>query len=411
MGRTVDVVVVGGGIAGSTVSLALARQGLGVITLESQKAYRDRVLGEALVPWGVVEARCLGLEEILLGAGGRYCPSVVLRDETTHSEGIGGQAVPLDTFIPGVPGILDVGHPQACEALSRAAADSGAEVVMGVSNVSVMPGTVPEIRYESDGREHAVSCRLVIGADGRHSTVRNQVGISLEESVARTRCAGLLIGELEDWPEDQFGAGSEDDLFYMVVPREEHRVRLFIFWDANDRHRFRGTRNKEEFLASFGTFQFLPWGARIAASRPAGPCVSYRLNDSWCNGLCAEGVVLIGDAAGWNDPIIGQGLAISMRDARLVSEILEGGTDWSPLAFGPYVQERTERLRRLRIVAEWITKLRCTFGPEGTRLRKHWKERSEQDESVLTPYVAHLRGPETLPAAVFEPQYLQGLLS
>ena len=59
------------------------------------------------------------------------------------------------------------------------------------------------------------------------------------------------------------------------------------------------------------------------------------MNDSWCDKICleCEGVILIGDAAGWNDPIIGQGLAISMRDARLVSQILENRSDSSPLTF------------------------------------------------------------------------------
>ena len=82
MSQTADVVVVSGGIAVTAVSFALARQGLGVITLEGQRTYRDRVRGEALVPWGVAEARSLGLEQILLGAGGCYGTHVILYDET-----------------------------------------------------------------------------------------------------------------------------------------------------------------------------------------------------------------------------------------------------------------------------------------------------------------------------------------
>ena len=121
-------------------------------------------------------------------------------------------------------------------------------------------------------------------------------------------------------------------------------------------------------------------------------------------------MVLIGDAAGWNDPIIGQGLSISLRDARLVSEVI-GGDDWSPLAFEPYVGERSERMRRLRIIAALMTELRCTFTPEGARRRKHWAERCAVDPSLLAHVVAYLRGPETVPAEAFEPANIRRILS
>ena len=45
MDRSVDVVVVGGGIAGSALATVLARRGLDVVVLERQTAYRDKVRG------------------------------------------------------------------------------------------------------------------------------------------------------------------------------------------------------------------------------------------------------------------------------------------------------------------------------------------------------------------------------
>jgi menaquinone-9 beta-reductase len=54
-----DVVVVGGGIAGSALAYALASEGLGVTVLEASEQYEDRVRGEAMQPWGVQEARNL----------------------------------------------------------------------------------------------------------------------------------------------------------------------------------------------------------------------------------------------------------------------------------------------------------------------------------------------------------------
>ena len=81
------------------------------------------------------------------------------------------------------------------------------------------------------------------------------------------------------------------------------------------------------------------------------PLFSYLNADSWTDRPFSQGVILIGDAAGWNDPIIGQGLSVTYRDVRIVSEILKAGDDWSTAAFGPYSEERAERMRRLRFAA------------------------------------------------------------
>src|SRR5262245_55246449 len=64
-----DVVVIGGGVAGSTLAGVLARAGLGVLVGEREARFRDRVRGEAIWPWGVDEARRLGLGDVLHRAG------------------------------------------------------------------------------------------------------------------------------------------------------------------------------------------------------------------------------------------------------------------------------------------------------------------------------------------------------
>jgi 2-polyprenyl-6-methoxyphenol hydroxylase-like FAD-dependent oxidoreductase len=74
--QSTDVVIVGGGIAGSALALVLAKGGLGVTVLERQREYRDRVRGEFLANWGVAEADATGNRR--RAAGGRWgvCPVV-----------------------------------------------------------------------------------------------------------------------------------------------------------------------------------------------------------------------------------------------------------------------------------------------------------------------------------------------
>ena len=76
MGEVSDVVIVGGGIAGSALAYALASAGRTVTVLESSVEYEDRVRGEAMMPWGVKEARDLGVEQVLLDAGAHVAPGL-----------------------------------------------------------------------------------------------------------------------------------------------------------------------------------------------------------------------------------------------------------------------------------------------------------------------------------------------
>jgi 2-polyprenyl-6-methoxyphenol hydroxylase-like FAD-dependent oxidoreductase len=121
--------------------------------------------------------------------------------------------------------------------------------------------------------------------------------------------------------------------------------------------------------------------------------------------------VFVGDAAGWSDPIIGQGLSVAMRDARSVADVLTASDDWSPSAFEPYAIERAERMRRLGVVAAFDTALRCTFSPEGRARRVAFNESVMTDPMALGLFVGALGGPEVSPAEVFEQDNIDRLLA
>ncbi len=93
------------------------------------------------------------------------------------------------------------------------------------------------------------------------------------------------------------------------------------------------------------------------------------MGDTWSERPYVQGGVLIGDAAGYSDPIIGQGLTVAVRDARLVGDALLGEPRWGPDIFEPYARERAERMRRLPATAEVMTRLRADFTREGHRRR------------------------------------------
>jgi 2-polyprenyl-6-methoxyphenol hydroxylase-like FAD-dependent oxidoreductase len=401
MGDTYDVVVVGGGIAGSALARTLANADLSVLVLERQERFRDRVRGECMMPWGVVEATRLGVVELLLDAGGGFVNQAVGYDETVTPTEAEQQTFPLGIFAENVSGFLDVGHPQASEALSTAASAAGATVVRGVVGVDVTAGAQPSVRYDLDGVMHEASCRIVIGADGRASSVRKQLGIDLHETEARTMLSGLLVTDLDAWPVEQTTLGTFGDVHYLVFPRPAGVARLYLAHDIADKDRFTGPDRVRHFLDAFRV-DSLPLGEAIAAATPAGPCAGHPGTDTWTDQPFREGAVLVGDAAGWSDPLIGQGLSVALRDARTVADVLLEGDDWSPAAFVPYGEERAERMRRLRIVVSLMTDLRCDFSPAGRARRLAFFSGLLSDASSIGVMLAMMGGPEVAEPEIFD---------
>lgn len=405
-----DVVIVGGGIGGSALAATLAGAGVDVLLLEQSEVYEDRVRGEWIAPWGVAEVRRLGLLETLLGAGGHYLGRHITYDESRTPAEAEAKTLPLGIFLPDVPGPLTIGNPHHCQTLFDEANRRGAATLRGAVVTRVTPGAAPSVTYSLDGTEHTVRCRLIVGADGRTSQVREACGITLHQNRPHHWFAGMLVDQAHDWPDDLQAIGTEDDFAFLAFPQGDGKIRLYGSYALDQRRRFSGPDGQTRFLEAF-RMSCAPVNAAIAAGAPAGPVLSYFNNDAWTDEPFVEGVVLVGDAAGWNDPIIGLGLSITYRDVRTVHDVLTAGTDWSPAAFAPYAAERAERLRRLRFTAAITSTLDAEFGPEARARRRRHFERSEVDPSLGMHAFAVMAGPETLPAEAFTPEHRDRVLN
>lgn len=407
--RAHEVVIVGGGIAGSALATALARKGIGVAVLERDTEPVDRVRGEYMVPWGVAELKRLGLLDCLTTAGGIFVKRSVPYDENMPGNTALPFALDVSSIYPEVPGPLCMGHPAMCAALGRAAEAAGASFIRAVENVEVAAGNPPHVAFSKDGERTEWLPRLVIGADGRNSRVRRQLGLPVLADPPRNLLGGMLVDGVPEWPQDQQVLGTEERTHFLIFPQGDDRLRLYLSFAFADKEPFVGPARQENVLARFASLRCLPYAASIAKARPIGPFNSFSNEDHWVEVPSAPGIVLIGDAAGHNDPIIGQGLSIALRDVRLVSEAILGG-GWDQGSFRPYVEERLERMRRLRILARFVTTLRAEFGEEA-RLRRQRAGRRTRVEKMPSPLPASLIGPERLPAAAFEQATIDALLA
>ena len=399
-----DLAIVGGGIAGSALAAVMARDGYKVLLLERSEAFMDRVRGEWIAPWGVVETRRVGLYDLLRDAGGHHVARHVTYDESRDPKASEAHMLPLGIFAPDVAGPLCLGHPLHCQTLFDAAIAAGADARRNVAITALSLGDTPSLSYAQNGRTVTASARLIVGADGRTSQVRDAAGIALHQDKPHHWFAGLLIEGADDWADDLQAIGTEGDFGFLAFPQGGGRVRVYGGYALGETGRFKGPDGARRFLDAFA-MRSSPDNRYLVAGRPAGPLHSYVNADAWTDEPYGPGIVLIGDAAGWNDPIIGLGLSITYRDVRLVSEILKSTDRWTPESLAPDGVVRRERMRRLRFAAGLTSALDMEFDDAARERRRRHYERVAADPSLGLHGLAVMAGPEAAPAEIFTPEH------
>jgi 2-polyprenyl-6-methoxyphenol hydroxylase-like FAD-dependent oxidoreductase len=180
------------------VAKVLAERGVRVLVFERETAFRDRVRGEQMHPWGVTEARKLGLYELLLetcGSEVRYWSGQLVGfSDVTRRD--------LFETSPQRAGSLNFYHPDMQSVVTAAAEKAGATILRGARVAGLLAETPPGVRVRLDANgEHVYRARLVVGADGRSSMTRQWGGFRVEHDPAGMSIAGLRIDGLAA-PED-----------------------------------------------------------------------------------------------------------------------------------------------------------------------------------------------------------------
>jgi 2-polyprenyl-6-methoxyphenol hydroxylase-like FAD-dependent oxidoreductase len=395
MGKSeTDVVVIGGGIAGSALGATLARRGVRVTVLERTREFPDRVRGEMWTPWGVSNLQTLDLLDTLLDAGAIFTTRWVFYDAAIPTPVAEELAVDLSTLVPGVPGILNIGHPAACNALFGAATAAGATMHRGiVSTEIVSDGPRHTVRWTADDDTAGeVTAGLLVGADGRASAVRKHLGIELHSAPVRQYMTGLLV----EGPEplsmhvDCYGTGR--DVNWYSFPQGPRTSRVYLA--HLDVHRYSGREGTAGFLQDLAQAAS-PDVAMLSCGRAISSLATHPSVDTWTEVPFRPGAVLVGDSAGYNDPIIGQGLSLAMADVRDVSGlVLEEGLDAD---FTPYGTARLDRHAKQRMAAQTMAELMCSFGEEDAGRRLRALPLLGTDETVMALGASMLAGPEVLP--------------
>lgn len=376
-----EAVIVGGGLAGSSLAAALAREGAKVLILEREPVFRDRVRGEGMMPWGVQEARALSLFDVLLEG----CAQQV-RWLTTPEE---NRDVPATT--PSGLGFLDFYHPAMQQCLLDHAVSLGAELRRGAEVVGVTPGERPEVRYRSDGVDRRAEARLVVGADGRNSRVRHWAGLEQHGDPECIVVAGTLYRGMPI-PEDaiQLILNPLIQRLSIVFPVGGGRFRAYVAFRRDAHPMLSGTKHLAEFMrSSIETGASPAW---FDGAESEGPLASFAAPDTWVPHPYCEHVVLIGDAAASSDPVFGCGLSLALRGVRRLVEQLQASTDWNAAGHTYAAGHAQDAIALHDTLALWHS-LFFEVGPEADARRARALPALGEDPTRMPDIIA--LGPET----------------
>ena len=349
MERT-DVVIVGAGGGGAVLGLALAQKGIKNIVLEQAPGPPTGLRGEILQPNGQQILDRLGVLSKLPADATRsvrhfhFCK---VGGERLCTADYGTLPPPYNHAIVTLP---NAAHHAILGSLEKAAPGSlryGA-TFKGLKREG---GRVVGVDIERGGQTAAISARLVVGADGACSKVREALGIPTKLHLYREGYLIAILDSPDGLDEGRYFVGRGEILG--LFPAAGRKVYLFEMIPAGSMERVKAqgieTRIKKWIRIDPSlekTFRTLTdW--KQTAYMPTGRVKT----TTWV----ADGAVLIGDAAHAMNPHASQGRMQAMADAMTLAELipscLEKG-DCSAQALAPYERRRRPQVEMLQRMAD-----------------------------------------------------------
>ncbi len=299
MGHEFDVAVIGAGPAGATVAGGFAKRGQRVLLLEQNPNAAKRFAGEWIHPPGLRVLDRLGLAPIDAATRHSACRGFVVFPDD------GGDAIKLPYPDDAVG--FSCEHGDFVNTLRDRVAEDPRVTYIPHARLNEVDGVT--LRYSIKGKEHVTTATRVVGADGRSSTVRAQLGRDSNATVV-SHMAGIELTDVA-LPHEGFGhvllGGPGPVLLYRIGP---DRLRACLDIPRN----FPGSRRDATYL--FDAFHAVfPEALRPAFRAALGRKIHWAVNRFSPRSFYGDGnAALVGDAVGFFHPLTAAGITMGLRE-------------------------------------------------------------------------------------------------
>ena len=309
--RNADVLVLGGGPAGSTAGAMLAAAGIETVIVEGERFPRSHV-GESLLPHTLPLLDRLGVHDVV-----RSLPHTRRTDGASFVTRDGGRHVVYwfdEALPPAVPHAYQVRRDEFDQALLDHARARGAEVLQG------WRATTPKweghrlvglVVRDPEGNEHLLRSRAFLDASGQSSFLASRMGWRFpyqrhRKAAAVSHFRGVWLPEGRE--ASNITIALTEGGWFWLIPFADDTVSVGAVLDVE---KWRARAGTPESLFAAGVEATPEVGRRLAGAERVIPFsasqnFSYRVMHIGGDGFC-----MIGDSAGFLDPIFSTGLFIA----------------------------------------------------------------------------------------------------
>ena len=329
-GTSCDVLVVGGGPAGSTISALLADQGWSVHVLEKDSHPRFHI-GESLLPQSVPMLKRLGVlpevEKIgILKYGAELVSYRRGRSQMFHF---------AKAFDESQPYAFEVKRAEFDDILAKNAIAKGVRFYEGINalRVEFRPGQTSLIHAEDrQGSPCIWEARFVVDASGRDTFLSGQLG---GKHRSKKHGSAAVFGHFEGvtrltgMDEGNITAGWLDDGWCWLIPFKDGTMSVGIVCHP-DYIKSRRTSLDQFLLDTLR--QSPPIAKRMEHARPLTPTYAAANFSYRRESMTGEAYLMIGDAFAFIDPVFSSGVHLAINSgtigAEVVDAFLRGAADY-----------------------------------------------------------------------------------
>ncbi|MBY0283271.1 MAG: UbiH/UbiF/VisC/COQ6 family ubiquinone biosynthesis hydroxylase [Sphingomonas sp.] len=387
-----DVLILGGGLVGCTLALALDAHGLTSIVVDPADpvvtlapGFDGRASAIASASGRMLAA--IGLSDRLEGLG---CPIASIR----VSDGLEPGALDFEPDADdGALGVMYENRALRIVLNDAAVAASGIDLRMKTRATSVDRGAAGVTATLSDGT--TVRAPLLVAAEGRNSPTREAAGIKIARWSYNHNA--IITAFDHEYPHDNCAF----EIFYPAGPfailplsDEGARHRSALVWTVSARDAAGMLKMSDRaFLAEAAKGM----GGFLGSLSNLAPRSTYPLGFHHAAKVTAERLALVGDAGHGIHPIAGQGLNLGLRDVATLTEVLVDGKRLGLDLGDPALLTRYERWRgfdtlSVAVATDTLNRIFSVPGKTASAVRRFGLSAVQAIPPLKARFMAEARG-------------------